>query len=362
MDERVFKVKVGVPIPEWDSRHRLPIAGFVGPECKDSGTIFRINSTYMDVSEQPHMMRQWLAGGILTAIAFSIIFFWFFVFVVFFSPQKLREGGHVFFAIQLAVSAIGFAYFSFKFGRDEIFSLTRRPIRFNRVEKKIYAVRRRKFFSAAVDGDVIWEVPWSENTIFCVHSGRKNSADEDTYHIRCYELDAKGNVIRGFAIGREWDELDGMNDLLCQWNYWCWYMNEGPSELPQPLLFLSEHEGFFESFLYCMYEVSFGLAASLRIFLLPFFAWMAIHRILALWTCRPPVWPKNVERVSLVEKDDPFLQPTGGTPVGWAQTSQAHRTNSYPSDPRRKIPDWTGIKDGFKNAKQWQAEVAPRNH
>jgi hypothetical protein len=24
--------------------------------------------------------------------------------------------------------------------------------------------------------------------------------------------------------------------LLSQWNYWCWYMNHGPANLPKPLL------------------------------------------------------------------------------------------------------------------------------
>ncbi|WP_444848479.1 DUF6708 domain-containing protein [Duganella caerulea] len=361
MDERVFKIKTGVPIPVWDSKHRLSIGNYVGPECKDSGTVFRINSVYMDVSDQPHIMRQWLAGGILVAIIFAMLFFSFLIFVIFVSPPPIWDGKYYFFAIQLAAFSAGFSYFALRFGRDEMFSLTRRPIRFNRVEKKIYVIRRRRFFSSAKDGDVTWEVPWNENTIFCIHSGRKNSNDEDTYHIRCYETDSQGNVLRGFAIGREWDELDGMNDLLCQWNYWCWYMNSGPSELPRPLLFLSEKEGLFESFLYCMYEVGFGLSPMLRIVLLPFFFWMTIQRVLALSTCRPPIWPENVEKVSLIAEDDPFQQPTGDTPIGWAQTSQAHRANSYPADPRRKIPNWSGAEDGLKNAERWQAEVAPGN-
>lgn len=74
MDERIFRAKIGYPIPAWDASHRLPISGCVGPEVSDSATIFRINSTYMEVSDQPHMMRHWLAGGALMSFLTAILF------------------------------------------------------------------------------------------------------------------------------------------------------------------------------------------------------------------------------------------------------------------------------------------------
>lgn len=70
MDERIFRVKIGSPVPDWDLKHRLGINSVVGPECKDSATIYRINSTYMDIREQPHMSRQWVAVGTLIAATF----------------------------------------------------------------------------------------------------------------------------------------------------------------------------------------------------------------------------------------------------------------------------------------------------
>ena len=74
MDERVFLYKVGKPIPEWDLRHRLPTDRPVGPECKDTATIFRVNSTYMDVTDQPYMYRQMLAGaGLLSAVVSGVL-------------------------------------------------------------------------------------------------------------------------------------------------------------------------------------------------------------------------------------------------------------------------------------------------
>lgn len=361
MDERIFKIKLGHPIPDWDARHRLPITGCVGPECKDSATIHRINSVFMDVSEQPHMMRQWFAGGIFTAALGSLAFLIFFIFVLHDSWAKDWDFSLGFLVSELAAAAIGFGYVCVKFGRDEVFSLTRRPIRFHRGARKIFAIRRRRFSSFRELGDLMVEVPWNEDAVFCVHRGKQNTDHADSYHIRYYQVDSDGNVLNGFAIGREWDGLDGMNDLLCQWNYWCWYMNHGPAELPKPLLFLTERENLFESFLYCMYEVGFGLSASLRIAFMPFFLWLTLLRVSALATCRPPVWPPSIEDICPVADDDPYQQPVGDTPVGWAATSQAHKTQIYPSDPRSKTPDWQGEPDSFKNAERWRGEVAPGN-
>ena len=361
MDERVFRAQAGKPIPLWDSMHRLPISGCVGPECKDSATVHRINSIYMDVSEQPHMMRQWLAGGIQTAIFFGAICLAFSIALVANHFPLITGPGRYFAASISFFPALGFFYFACKFGRDEMFSLMRRPIRFNRQDQKIFALRRRRFFSSSDKGDVTWEIAWNDQAFFCIHRGPKNSEHANTYHIRCYEMDEAGNVVRGFAIGREWKDLDGVNDLLCQWNYWCQYMNDGPSNLPQPLLFLSDKESLFESFLYCMYEEGFALSASQRIILLPFIAWMTFHRVIALWTCREPIWPSEVEKVSIVENNDAYRQPAGDTPIGWAETTQAHQTKAYPLDPRQPTLRWSGEPDGFKNAERWTAEVAPGN-
>lgn len=361
MDERIFRIKVGVSIPAWDAKHRLPISGQVGPECKDSATIYRINSTFMDVTEQPHMMRQWLAGGVFTAAVFCVVFLIFLIFALEESHQNGVDKWSVVLVLQLSAAVVGLGYVALKFGRDELFSLTTRPVRFNRSEKKIYAMRRRRFFSAKQYGDLVWEVPWDNQAFFCIHRGANGSDHSDSYHIRCYQLDKDGMVIRGFAIGREWKDLDGLNDLLCQWNYWCTYMNEGPSLLPKPLLFLTDHENIFESFLYCMYEVGFGVSSRTRVLFLPFFCWMTILRVLSLSTCRPPRWPAEISKCSQISENDPYHQPVGNTPVGWAKTSQAHQNDAYPKDPRCPASGWMGESEGLENAKRWQAEIAPGN-
>ncbi|ADJ64889.1 hypothetical protein G5B88_17225 [Herbaspirillum seropedicae] len=358
MDERIFQFKSGQAIPEWDLRHRLHIQRSVGPERKDSSTIFRINSSYMDVTDQPYRDRQWQAAGVLTfllGIAASL----------FYGTSVMQNSSNnpdsdpimSIFLVMAAISMLGF--FSFKYGRDEFFSLKRRPIRFDRKQKKIYAIRRRRFFAKPGQGDITWEVPWDENAIFCIHRGVVHH--RHVYHIRHYEVDQDGNVLRAFSIGRKWEGDESLEDLLSQWNYWCWYMNHGPAELPKPLLFFKEKENMLESFLFCMYDFGMRASAAYRIIMMPAILLMTSHRLMALWTCRAPIWPDAVVKVSAIEPDDPFDQPSGPTPVGWAETTHAIDRNEYPDGDKREMKNWSGEKNPTVNALLWAKDVPPEH-
>jgi len=65
-----------------------------------------------------------------------------------------------------------------------------------------------------------------------------------------------------------------------------------------------------------MYEVGFGLSASLRIAFMPFFIWLTFLRVSSLATCRAPIWPPEIKALCHVPVDDPYQQPVGDMPVG----------------------------------------------
>ncbi len=356
MDERFFKCKIGSPIPEWDLRHRLSIHEPVGPLLKDCATTFRRNSKFMDVSDQPYMMRQWFGGGVLTLCFGCGAYLWVLFFMVTHPPHQI-SAGLIWMYIAMVSFAFGFGYFAFRIGRNEFFALSRRPIRFHREEKKIFAIRQRRFFAQPGEGDITWEIPWDEESIFCIHKGRNTNGRP--YHIRHYSVDENGNVTRAFAIGREWDGAKNIEGLLAQWNYWCWFMNHGPADLPPPALYFKEKETALESYLFCLYELGFTASAASRIFWMPFILLLTSHRLLAMWTCRQPVWPDWVEKVSGIARDDPHDQPRGSTPVGWGDTMLARNRYEYPYDPKRKLEGWQGEPDGEKNAALWAQDVPP---
>lgn len=353
MDERVFQYKVGQPIPEWDLRHRLATERPVGPDCKDTATIFRINSTYMDVTDQPYMTRQLVAAGTLACGATTGAITWALIEIAN-SSKEFNFSDFLFLLFIFSSSAI-FAYTGIRNGRDEFFSLTHRPIRFNRIEKKIYTIRRRRFSAKLGEGDITWEVPWNSESIFCIHKNKK-SIDE-SYHIRHYTLDSAGNVLRAFAIGREWEGTENLEGLLSQWNYWCEYMNSGPATLPKPPLFFCEFEDVRESFFFCMYELGFNVPPILRLLMMPYTLIMTVIRSLALASCRAPVWPDTVLKLSRVEQDDPYDEPRDDTPTGWADTIMARQYDGYPTDPKRKMERWQGEPDGAKNAALWAQDI-----
>lgn len=357
MDERTFIYRAGEPIPAWDLCHRLPIDRPVSPECKDDATIFRINSTYMDVTDQPYMMRQMQAGGVLVACCAVGAFLYLFQFVIRHTPAYI-SGGVICMWLVLLIAISGFSYVTFKFGRDEFFALTRRPIRFNRETQKIYTIRRRRFFSKGGEGDVTWEVPWDAKSIFCVHTNHRSI--QTTYHIRHYTTDPDGNVLTAFAIGREWVGKESLQGLLAQWNFWCEYMNHGPADLPSPPLFYNERESIRESFLFCLYGEGCSAGTVFRIFSMPFVLLYTSHRLMALWTCREPIWPNSVVAVSDIEPDDVFDQPSGDTPVGWGPTARKRETGDWPCDPQKVVALWRGEQDSMKNALMWAENAAPQ--
>lgn len=354
MDERIFSFEIGNPIPVWDAAHQLPIRGYVSPEISDSATIFRINSTYMDVTDQPHMMRHWLAGGALMSFLSIILFLGVGVNVFYFYPPIHGDMADILMVTILTLAPVVFSTMAFYLGKNEFFSLTTRPIRFNHRTKKIYAVRKRAWKISRFSGDIFAEVPWDNTSVFCVHRGPEKFGLQNSYHIRCYEVDIKGNVTCAFAIGREWQGTDGMRELLAQWNYWCFFMNEGPQRLPQPLLYLSEREGLSDSFLCCLYEMGFNLPKIFRIILTPFALLLSSHRVISLWTCRQPIWADSVLKDCYVDPADVHDQPKGETPIGWAETVRARREGIYPRFSTCEAIGWSGVTDPYKNAKRWQ--------
>ena len=350
MYERLMKNCIGKPVPVQDVACRLPIDRPVGPEICDTGTVFKINSTYMDVTEPSLSEKHWFITASVSAI----------VAIALTGPYtyKYTHTGPPAPAMWLLISdclafatTAFFAALAWKLGRGFFVGLRHRPIRFHRGDRKLYAIRKRRFFARPGEGDVVWEVPWTKESIFCMH--REDTTFGKVFHIRHYSTDEHGNVTRVFSIGREWMPESEVEMLLAQWNYWCKYMNEGPRDLPKPMLFNTENETPRESFLYALYGTAPNVPALFRVVIMPFILVFALMRILANLTCRNPIWPDAIEKISQAAPDDAYAEPRSGTPVGWAETVLAQRRGEYPDDPYAKVVNWTGEASGKANAIQW---------
>jgi hypothetical protein len=163
-----------------------------------------------------------------------------------------------------------------------------------------------------------------------------------------------------FSIGREWKGESEIRLALAQWNYWCKYMNDGPSDLPKPMLFHTQHETPRESFLFSLY--SFGMSAPvfMRLLAMPAVLVFTLMRMLANATCRDPIWPEAIVNISSIQSHDPYAEPRAGTPVGWAQTILAQQRGEYPEDSNARVEGWTGEPDGRQHAAAWLERLTAR--
>ncbi|UXU85866.1 DUF6708 domain-containing protein [Burkholderia sp. S-53] len=348
MDERVMTKCIGQPIPVWDMTHRLPTNRSVGPDVKDFGSTFSVNSTYMDVIEPSFLEKQWFATGV--ALALLCIGIGPYIYLLTHADPAPAFWMFVFNCIAL-LPVIIFGTIVWKLGRGLFFGLCYRPIRFHREARKLYAMRARRFFGKAGEGDVVWEAPWTEESIFCLH--REDTSFGTVFHIRHYTVDDHGNVTRVFSIGREWAGKREVEMALAQWNYWCAYMNDGPNGLPKPMLFHTQHETLRESFLFSLYGFGMQAPMAIRLLMMPLILVFTVMRFVANATCRAPVWPDTIKQISAVASDDPYAEPRPGTPVGWGDTVLAQQRGEYPNDPKSRARNWTGEADGEQNAAAW---------
>jgi hypothetical protein len=343
-----MKKCIGKPVPEWDVAHRLPIDRWAGPDVQDFGSTFSTNSVFMDVIEPSFLEKQWLVTGVLVAFLGALCG----PYVYSYTHTGDASPSDLFVADLMALGFVAlFGGIVWKLGRGLFFGVRYRPIRFHRGTRKLYALRSRRFFAKSGEGDVVWEAPWAEDSIFCLH--REITSFGTIFHIRHYTVDDQGNVTRVFSIGREWTGRLQVEMALAQWNYWCAYMNGGPNGLPKPMLFHTQQETLRESFLFSMYSFGMRAPALVRLLMMPLILVFTIMRILANATCRDPVWPDAIENISRIDPDDAYAEPRGSTPVGWGETVLAQQRGEYPNDPKARVEGWLGEPDGRKYAAAW---------
>jgi hypothetical protein len=86
-----FRTRKGSQYPQWDWEHRLPTQNPVGSECKDTGTIFRINSNWMDVADQPYRSKQMRGTGVLISILSAILFTFVLVVAIIYQKDRMQD-------------------------------------------------------------------------------------------------------------------------------------------------------------------------------------------------------------------------------------------------------------------------------
>lgn len=292
---------------------RLPQKQSCAETAKSCGTIFKATDSYLEVCDGLYREKGW---GVLAFVMSGIPLLIFIVGAIWLGinvPSAVEARGQTellhwlsgFFAL------VGIAAFMLPLRSllVDCFNYTRKPIRFNRIDRTIYAFRHNG------PGGVI-AVPWESAFLYVERQPKSGLASTAARVVRCLVLDEKGGVSDSFPIGKrvvlassEEGKLGKqvMNELYEDFEYYRRFMEEGPDSLPPVAEFLSTEISFRNSlrlqfdgmsdmmksgnaFLWLM-----GVVAAIPTFLLA----VAYH--IAQVTCREPVWPEMVEQSCMTE-------------------------------------------------------------
>ncbi|WP_444984674.1 DUF6708 domain-containing protein [Halomonas mongoliensis] len=187
--------------------------------------------------------------------------------------------------------------------RWDMFRKTHYPMRFNRVDRKVYAWSQ--------DMGVV-TMNWDDIHFY----QSKASASEERRgmgreEVRGYVKDDAGNIVHHLVFFK-YEGGKMMRGALEIWELVRRYMEEPDGHVQayrvdQRVLALEgRREGFFDSL-----TQATRIMADSRLFQVVFalmVAWAGTGRILAKWTCRVPRWPEWVEEKCQVAPDDPYVR------------------------------------------------------
>ena len=294
-DGWLTRYKVNRVLDDYEVQNRIDRSTALNLPPIDKGLV-KVNSVFVECVDRYFFLRGWAAmGGSLVAsvcLAF-MIFFGFDLYLVLYGDLVLSSF-QVEFAIGMTlVLGIFFIVIFLLMLIKDFFCFTYYPIRFNRLNRKVYI-----FKNNSANG--VLTLGWDEVFWFV---GRSRDGSHDIYDLRGHVLDDEKIVRYTFAVG-QYGETQA--EILQHWETIRLYMEESPAALPYPplALSLSTQPTLRNCLLIQMAWLNGG--QSFAVFLLSvvwgFFRW------LALITCRQPRWPADVEAACQIPVNDPYRQ------------------------------------------------------
>ncbi|GLX90411.1 hypothetical protein Pfra02_29790 [Pseudomonas fragi] len=272
--------------------------------------LLRMNGVFVEYVDRYFYLRGWAAmGGVPIACVF-LGFSLFFGFDLYGFSNVRAESQVV--AAWVAVSVLGgfsMAVFYFALLRD-FFCYTHYPIRFNRINRKVYVFRHNG------EGGVL-DLDWDKVYWFV---GRSRDGSDISFDLRCHVLDADGIVRDTFAVGHF---ASTRAEILQHWEMIRRYMEESPAALPfPPLALVISTEPTWRN---CITIQVGGASGHSPLFMLLTVPW-AFFRWISQITCRRPRWPDEVEAECQIPIDDPYrlAEPaSSGEVVGLDEVAEA---------------------------------------
>lgn len=174
----------------------------------------------------------------------------------------------------------------------DFFTHTYYPIRFNRKTRQIYVYREKR------DGGIV-TIPW-EKGYFHIGQGLR---DKQFLDLRCHVLE--GDLVRDtFVTGMYYLRKEPVREL---WEFIRRYMDEDIESLGKVEVWTSTAPTWKNCEI--MVGVTFGGLFGLGALLWPLALPVILTRWLVLKSCKPPVWPPEIEAACRIDPDDPHHLP-----------------------------------------------------
>ena len=298
-DTRVFegwltRYKINRPLSEPELEGRLDVRMPIHLPPMDSGLI-KINSVFVECIERWFFQRGWGAMWGAPLIIMCVCFALVFGTTIYNPPPGIAvDFARIMFGwfATIVLSLFVIAIYVILLGKD-FFCYTHYPIRFNRINRKVYLFRHNK-------NNGVMTLDW-DKVHWCV--GRGRDVGHYIYELRGHVLDDNGIVRYTFAVGQY---RESHVEILQHWEMIRLYMEDSPAALPYPplALTLSTRPTLRNCMLLNMSWL--GAHLSKAVFILSvlwgFFRWLALK------TCREPLWPNEVEAQCQIPANDPYQQ------------------------------------------------------
>ena len=230
---------------------------------------------------------------------------------------------------------------------SSFFKLTHVPVRFNRRNRRVYFMRDDgRTLSASWDRGVV-VVPASRGLKIYVLD-EEDGAGNRPYYERA--------ILGEFSVGA----VNKYSDVFGLWELLRRYMDEddGPALAqrvgPVCLPIAEKREPWVWSWHWVGYEYRWPVLKSLLFwFTIP----AALLRVLALATCRRPVWPPEVEAECRIEPGDPLVRDEGGNPpLSWLRPPVDPASLAFKSEAERdRLAEEAGFPRRFPKAEPGSA-------
>ncbi|WP_035570871.1 DUF6708 domain-containing protein [Paraburkholderia graminis] len=297
-------VKLKRPLTDAEMARQLKVSQPQNVKPDDHFSVFAVNDVFLETTDASFHSRGVLSWGGLAVVFMGGL-------IAYGAAQNLAITPEHVGSTELAVGRFFMGFFvlgglailltGLWMLSREMFTWTRRPVRFNRQSRMIYAFR-------GVGTKNVISVPW-DKAFFYVQEGRDSLTRAYTYNIRCHVLDDAHMVAQSFSVGNPVvsmyrnDTEPGQKiavGIKGEFEYIRQYMEKGLAGLPGPELvpsavsFGSSMQLWLHSRKALKAEGN-ALASTIAVMMIPLAFFYGTLNYIGRLTSREPRWPADVD-------------------------------------------------------------------